>query len=91
MGRGLNPPNPPPPSGYATVEEYDHSTSNLFDNLVIVSGDRIPSWAMGLESIFNGNFSFVGGLLRRSQGFLPCTRGSRNVKICGWSPPFGEI
>ena len=56
------------------VEEYDHSTTNLFDNFAIGISDRIPSWAMGLESFFNGKFSFVGGLLGRSQGFLPRTR-----------------
>lgn len=56
------------------VEEYHHSTTNLFDNFAIGISDRIPSWAMGLESFFNGKFSFVGGLLRCSQGFLPRTR-----------------
>ena len=34
------------------VEEYDHSTTNLFDNFAIGISDRIPSWAMGLESFF---------------------------------------
>ena len=41
--------------------------------------------------VFNGKFSFVCKLLHRSRGFLHRTGGSRNVKIWGCGPPFGEI
>jgi len=72
------------------VEEYDHSTTNLFDNLAIGIGDRIPSRAMALESFFNGQFLFVGGFLRRSRGFCPVPGGFTNVKKFGGEKFNGE-
>jgi len=71
-----------------SVEEYDHSTPNLFDNLAIGIGDRIPSWAVGLESFFNDKFLLVIVFLRSSQVCLLRNRRIHGCKILGVRSPF---
>jgi len=72
------------------VEEYDHSTPNLIDNLAVGIGDKIPSWAVGLENFFKGKFLLVVEFLRRSQGFLPSNRRIYGCKIFGGGAPLLE-
>jgi len=61
-----------------SVEEYDHSTPNLFDNLSIGIGDRMDPYThsgeYNLHCFSMATFLFTGRFLRRSQGFLPLTR-----------------